>query len=131
MAIASNDFLVPVEGVLAVAFKGFEVKVIAVNVDEAVAFLDTLVGRNEVNGRPRIVAHHFHPIGDGQMDLLDMVAEVVDAVGVMNLAILCQAVVGPEAIFRDENRQAVAAINFSDSRSEADRVNFLAEFGLD
>ena len=60
-----------------------------------------------------------------------MVAEVVDAVGVMNLAILCQAVVGPEAIFRDENRQAVAAINFSDSRSEADRVNFLAEFGLD
>ena len=89
MAICSNDFLVPVEGILAVAFEGLEVKVVAVNVDEAVAFLDTLVGGNEVNGRPWIVAHHLHSICDGQMDLLDVVAEVVYAVRVVDFAILC------------------------------------------
>ena len=55
LAIGCNDFLVPVEGILAVAFEGLEVKVVAVNVDEAVAFLDTLVGGND--GLQSLVCH--------------------------------------------------------------------------
>ena len=110
-AVALADLLVPEEGVLAVALHLLEVELVAVHVDEAVALGDALVRGDEVKGAPGAVAHKVDAVGYGQLAGLDVLAQVIDAVVVVDarLAVLPhQLVTHAAAVLGDEQRQLVA-----------------------
>ena len=86
------------------------------------------MGGNQVNGRPRAVAHHLNVIRDCQAHLFDVFLIVSDSVRIMYFAVFGQCVISTETVFSDDNRQSVSSIYFSQCVAEADRIDFLLPY---
>ena len=86
--VRGDDLLVPEERVLAEALERAVSLVVHVDVDEAVALAHLAgAGRDEVDGSPSGVAHHVNTSFDRQVDLLEVISKILDAIVVMDLAV--------------------------------------------
>src|SRR5699024_1572844 len=111
-AVGGDDLLVPVEAVLALAGQIAGAVVELVDVDEAVA-LGHLAGAGgyQVEAAPGGVAHQVHAVLDGRGHLGDVLAQVVDAVAVVDLAVGVLDVLGAQAVFHHHDGDAVAVVD--------------------
>ena len=101
------------------AFSG----VVFVDVDEAVAFVHFAGGGgDDVDRSPHGVAEQFDAVFE---HFVDMGAQVVDAVGVVDFAVF-EFFVGAEAVFHDEHRQLVAVVEPVQGITQADRIDLPA-----
>src|SRR5699024_4307650 len=88
LAVGGDDLLVPVETVLAAARQGAVAHIVLVHIDEAIALAHLVGGgRDQVDGSPAGVAPHLDALVDGLAHLADVLAEVIDAVGVVDGAV--------------------------------------------
>ena len=125
LAVGLDDLLEPVEAVLAGALERALVVVVLIDVDEAVALVH-LAGRSgyEVDAAPRRVADEVHAVLiDRELHLLDVVAEVVDTVVVVDGAVRLDLVVRTETVLHDEKRQVIHVGEPVERVAQAHRVD--------
>src|SRR5699024_6172984 len=118
--VGGDDFLVPVEAVLAQTAVVAGAVVVLVDVDEAVA-LGHLAGGggHQVDAAPGGVAHQVHAVLDSLGHLLDVAAQVVDAVAVVDGAVGLQGVVGTQTVLHHHQGDAVAVIDLVQGVAQA------------
>ena len=110
-AVSGNDLLVPVEGVLLLAAQVAGAIVKLVDIDETVT-LSHLAGGSghQIDAAPRGVAHQVYAVLDGLGHLLNVLAQVVDTVAVVNLAVLGLHIVRSQTILHHHKRDLIAGI---------------------
>ena len=102
-----------------------------VDVDKAVALAVLAGGEGDaVDAAPRSVAHQIHAVvRHGLHHLFHVGAQVVDAVVIVDAAVLFHLVVGAETIFHDKQWLLVALVQFTQRITQAHRVNLPAPVG--
>ena len=85
LLIGSNDLFVPVKGLFLIAVPGASAVIVVVHIDEAVTLAQLSGGKgHHIDAAPRGVAHQIHAVQfHGLFHLLDMNAQIVDAVAVI------------------------------------------------
>ena len=102
-----------------------------VDVDEAVALAHfSGGGRDQVDGSPGGVAPEFNAVqSDRVAHRFNVVAQVLDAVVVDDLAGGRWSVMGAESVLHDEERDAVAVVEVVQGKAQAQRVDDPAPVG--
>ena len=105
--------------------------VVFVDVDVAVALLHLAgAGGDDVDAAPGGVGDEVHAVRDCLVHGLDVLAEVVDAVAVVELAVLAALVDGTEAVLHDHDGHLVAVPDLIEAPAQAFRVDGPAPIGL-
>ncbi|CCJ89732.1 hypothetical protein BN132_1660 [Cronobacter turicensis 564] len=99
-----------------------------VHINKAVAFAVLAGGeRNAVDAAPRRVAQQIHAVIRHRFHhLLNVGAQIIDAVIVINAAVRFHIVISAKAIFHDEQRLLITLVKLTQRVTQADRVNLPA-----
>ena len=110
--IGFDHMFIPVEGVFADPLQSAVTLIIAVYVNKAIALTHlTGPGRDQIDASPHGIAHEFYAVQiDGFFHGADILAQIVDAVIVMDLSVH-QFVCPPNAVFYDPERLIIWCIS--------------------
>lgn len=103
-AVRSNHLFIPIKAFLFNAAQVFFRFVITVDIHKPVPLLIAVQPAEKVSKRPRAVANDIDAVGDRALDFLNMAAEIVNAVVVIDNIAIFQLVKFAEAVFSNENR---------------------------
>ena len=112
LAVGGNDLFVPVKGLFLIAVPGASAVIVAVHIDEAVTLAQLAGGEgHHIDAAPRGAAQQIHAVQfHGLFHLLDMSAQIVDAVAVIAGVVRFQLIDGTEAVLHDEQRLFVPLV---------------------
>ncbi|MNC72852.1 hypothetical protein D3C75_1239650 [compost metagenome] len=100
------------KGVLLRTVQGTVAVIVQIHIDETVSLGHLRGGHaHQVNRSPACVANQFYTVKDRFLHLGDMLAEVVNAVAVMDGTVSFYFVIRPEAIFHNKQRFLVTVVH--------------------
>lgn len=102
----------------------------AIHIHQAVPLGKALMAGHHIHKAPGAVAEHRQALLNHDADLLDVLLQVLDAVGVMDAAVRSQSLTVGHPVFGDDHGQAVAVVDFPHPDPQAHRVDaFVHPFG--
>ena len=129
-AVCLNDPLIPVKAIFTLAAQVAGAIIELVDVDETVTLCHLAGGGgDQINAAPRGIAHQIHAVLDRLSHLLDVPAQIVNAIAVVDLAVLALHIVSTQTVLHHHHRQVVTVVDFVEGIAQTNGVDLPAPVG--